>query len=157
MATAIDFELSDEQRAFRDGVLEFSRRELSTEPEATGSRETLGASAPSSGSRACVPVEYGGLDATPMTIVLALEALGYGCRDNGLIFSLNAQMWACEAPLVRFGSEAQKRRYLPRLCDRSLIAAHGMTEPDAGSDAFSLKTTASRRGDRYDLTGRRRS
>ena len=41
--------------------------------------------------------------------MVALEALGYGCTDNGLIFSLNAQMWACETPIVRFGTEEQKR------------------------------------------------
>jgi alkylation response protein AidB-like acyl-CoA dehydrogenase len=89
-----------------------------------------------------VPAEYGGLGVGATTIAAALEGLGYGCADNGLIFSLNAQMWACELPLVHFGTEPQKARYLPGLCDGSLIAAHGMTEPGSGSDAFSLQTTA---------------
>jgi len=82
-----------------------------------------------------------------------LEVLGHGCTDNGLIFALNAQMWACEVPLVRFGSEDQKRRLLPALCDGSAIAAQAMTEPESGSDAFSLRTTARRRDGAYVLDG----
>jgi alkylation response protein AidB-like acyl-CoA dehydrogenase len=100
-----------------------------------------------------VPADYGGIGADASTIALALEALGYGCADNGFIFALNAQLWACETPLVSFGSERQKRRYLPGLCDGSIIAGHAMTEPDSGSDAFGLRTTAAERGGRYVLNG----
>jgi alkylation response protein AidB-like acyl-CoA dehydrogenase len=89
-----------------------------------------------------VPKEYGGIDADATTIAAVLEGLGYGCEDNGLIFALGAQTWACAHPIIRFGTEDQKRKYLPALCDGSLIAAHGMTEPGSGSDAFSLTTTA---------------
>ena len=60
-----------------------------------------------------VPKEFGGVGADAMTTIVALEALGYACTDNGLIFSINAQMWACEAPIARFGTDDQKRRYLP--------------------------------------------
>jgi alkylation response protein AidB-like acyl-CoA dehydrogenase len=91
-----------------------------------------------------IPEEYGGTDADPLTVMLVMEALGYACRDNGLIFSLNAQMWSCEIPLVRFGTDEQKRRYLPSLCDGTLVGVQGMTEPDSGSDAFSLATTATK-------------
>lgn len=100
-----------------------------------------------------VPVEYGGVGAGATTIAAALEGLGYGCADNGLIFSLGAQLWAIEHPLVHFGTEAQKRRYLPRLCDGSLIGAHGMSEPGSGSDAFSLSTTAARADGGWVLDG----
>jgi hypothetical protein len=62
-------------------------------------------------------------------------------------------MWACEMPILKFGTEEQKRRYLPGLCDGSLMAAHGMSEPGSGSDAFSLATRAELRGDRYVLNG----
>ena len=51
-------------------------------------------------------------------------------------------MWACETPIIHFGTEEQKQRYLPGLCDGSLIAAHGMSEPGSGSDAFALSTVA---------------
>jgi alkylation response protein AidB-like acyl-CoA dehydrogenase len=100
-----------------------------------------------------VPAEYGGVGAGAVTIAAALEGLGHGCEDNGLIFSLGAQMWACELPIVHFGTVEQKRRYLPGLCDGSLIAAHAMTEPGSGSDAFSLATTATPSDDGWILNG----
>src|SRR5207253_3299593 len=87
-----------------------------------------------------IPIEFGGSGADILTTVLVMEGLGYACRDNGLIFSLNAQMWSFELPLVRFGSEEQKRRYLPGLCRGEIIGAHAVTEPDFGSDAMSMAT-----------------
>jgi alkylation response protein AidB-like acyl-CoA dehydrogenase len=85
--------------------------------------------------------------------MLAMEALGQGCRDQGLLFSLHAHMWAIETPLLAFGSGTQKERYLPKLGDGTWVGAHGMTEPESGSDAFGLRTEAVRRGDRYVLNG----
>ena len=100
-----------------------------------------------------VPVEYGGLGQDALTTVGALERLGYACRDNGLVFSLNAHMWTACMPLVEFGTPEQKERYLPGLCDGTLIGGNAMSEPGSGSDAFSLRTTATRKGDRYVLNG----
>lgn len=102
-----------------------------------------------------VPAEYGGLGHDPVTTVGALERAGYACRDNGLIFSMNAHMWTACAPLVGFGTEAQKRKYLPGLCRGELIGGNGMTEPASGSDAYSMTTTATKKGDRYVLNGRK--
>jgi alkylation response protein AidB-like acyl-CoA dehydrogenase len=82
-----------------------------------------------------------------------MEALGYACRDNGLVFSLNAQMWAFELPLLHFGSEEQKRQYLPRVCRGEWIGAHAVTEPEYGSDVMSMATRAVRDGDHYVLNG----
>ena len=93
------------------------------------------------------------MGADPLTTVGVLESLGYGCRDNGLIFSINAHMWTVGVPLRDFGTEEQKRRYLPRLCSGELIGGNAMSEPASGSDAYSLRTTAERRGDRYVLNG----
>jgi alkylation response protein AidB-like acyl-CoA dehydrogenase len=153
----IESDFTEEQRAFRDAVREFSARALADVPSRDGdhgfSRTAWEKCAEFGILGLPVPTEYGGLGAAPSTTVLALEALGYGCRDNGLIFSLNAQMWACETPIVRFGTDEQKERYLPAMCDGSLIAAHGMSEPGSGSDAFSLRTTAAKHGDRYVLNG----
>jgi alkylation response protein AidB-like acyl-CoA dehydrogenase len=86
-------------------------------------------------------------------IAIALEALGSVCEDNGLLFSLNAQMWSAEIPLIRFGTEAQKRRYLPSLCDGSMIGVQGVTEPGTGSDALAMTTHADRDGSGYLLNG----
>ena len=82
-----------------------------------------------------------------------MEALGYGCHDNGLIFSLNAQMWSIELPLVKFGTPAQQQAYLPRLMAGDLIGVHAMTEPESGSDAYSMRTRVEREGDEYVLNG----
>lgn len=154
----MDFDWTAEQVAYRDSVVEFARRHLNDGVMAGDAAMTFPAEAwkrcAEFGLQALpVPIEYGGQGADPLTIALAMEALGYGCDDNGLIFSLNAQMWSCEAPLIRFGTEEQKQRYLPGLCDGSLIGVQGMTEPGSGSDAFSLTTTARLDGDGYVLNG----
>lgn len=154
----MDFDLSDEQRAFRDEVVRFAERELGGDLIARDSESTFDAKA----WQRCAEFgiqglpfakEYGGQGADPLSVMIAMEALGYGCRDNGLIFSINAQMWACMTPIARYGTEAQKCRYLPGLCDGSLIAAHAMSEPGSGSDAFALAMTAERRGDTHVLNG----
>jgi len=92
-----------------------------------------------------------GMDA--LTTVGVLESLGYGCKDNGLVFSINAHMWTASIPIQDFGSEAQRRRWLPGLCNGTLIGGNAMSEPGSGSDAYSLRTTAEKRGDRYVLNG----
>lgn len=154
----MDFALSDDQRRLRKEIISFARRELNEDliGRDTGSRfsdESWKKCAAFGIQGLPVPTDYGGQAADPLTVMVAMEALGYGCRDNGLIFSLNAQMWSSEIPLVRFGTEDQKRRYLPSLCDGSLVGVQCMTEPESGSDAFSLRTTATRTGTRYVLNG----
>ena len=72
---------------------------------------------------------------------------------NRLLFSLNAQMWSVELPLVTFGTPAQQRAYLPGMVSGELIAAHGMTEPESGSDALHLRTRAVRHGIATSSTG----
>lgn len=154
----MDFEWTEEQRLYREQVVRFAQRELahdvvSGDLEGTFSRAAWERCANFGIQGLPVPEAYGGSGADALTTVMALEALGYGCADNGLIFSLNAQLWACEIPIIKFGMDDQKREYLPGLCDGSLIAAHGMSEPDAGSDAFSLRTTARKEGEHYILNG----
>jgi alkylation response protein AidB-like acyl-CoA dehydrogenase len=154
----MDFDLSEEQRVYREEVIRFAQRELGSEIVDRDARGVFDAKA----WKKCaefgiqglpIPKEYGGEEADALTTMLAMEALGYGCSDNGLLFSLNAQMWACEIPILRFGTEEQRRRYLPGLVDGSIIAAHGMSEPGSGSDAFGLATRAELRGDHYVLNG----
>ncbi|MEM8679022.1 MAG: acyl-CoA dehydrogenase family protein [Planctomycetota bacterium] len=101
------------------------------------------------------PAAYGGGGFDLVTTVAALDALGYGCPDNGLTLALNGQMWAVQEPLHTFGTEAQKQKYLPKLIDGSLKGAHGMTEPQSGSDAFSLETTAEAVDGGYRINGKK--
>ena len=100
-----------------------------------------------------VPEAYGGSGADPETMAVGLEALGYACRDNGFLFSLGAHMWSCELPLVRFGTDDQKRRYLPALADGSMIGVQAITEAEAGSDSFALTTAVTSSGDDWVLNG----
>jgi alkylation response protein AidB-like acyl-CoA dehydrogenase len=154
----MDFDLTEEQRELRRSIVEFGHRHLGD-----GVAERDGAHEFSrEGWQRCadfgvqglpVPEEYGGGAADPLTIAVALEALGYACADNGLLFSLNAQMWSAEIPLVRFGTDAQKRRYLPGLCDGSVIGVQAVTEPSTGSDALAMTTRAERDGAGYRLNG----
>lgn len=100
-----------------------------------------------------IPTEYGGSGYDMVTTIHALEALGYGCADNGLTLAINGQMWAVQEPILQFGTEAQKQKYLPGLINGSLKGAHGMTEPESGSDAFNLHTTATKTDGGYILNG----
>ena len=102
-----------------------------------------------------IPVCYRGQGADPLTIISALEGLGYGCKDNGLCFAINAQLWGCTFPISTFGTERQKERFLPGLCTGKWIGALAMSEREAGSDAYGLKTVAEHRGEHYLLNGRK--
>lgn len=154
----MDFALSPEQKELTEAAVAFARRELNQD---LAKREEAG-EFPREAWRACakfgiqglpIPAEFGGAGSDVLTTALVMEALGYGCQDNGLLFSLNAQMWSVELPLVTFGSPAQQREYLPGLMSGDIIGAHAMTEPDSGSDALRMRTSAERRGDHYLLNG----
>ncbi len=87
---------------------------------------------------------FGGSGKSLAATLLTLEGLGHGCSDNGLTFALACQILSSQHVLERFGTPEQQSRWLPRLIDGSAIGAFAMTEPDAGSDAFSMAATAER-------------
>jgi len=154
----MDFSWTEEQLAYKSAVIDFARKELNEgvlERDAEGvlSRENWVKCAEFGIQGLPVPEEYGGLDADILTTMLTMEGLGYGCRDNGLIFAINAQMWSVQLPILTYGTEAQKLKYLPRLCSGEIIGAHGMTEPGSGSDAYSLRTRAEPAEGGYVLNG----
>jgi hypothetical protein len=158
MVTTVDFTLTSQQTELQQSVLAFAQRELGGDMRA---REKEGAFF-WDGWRACasfgiqalpVPREHGGLGEDIVTCMLAMQALGKSCRDSGLLFALGSHMWTCEIPILAFGSDEQKRTYLPRLAAGEIIGAHAMTEPEAGSDAYSLRTAAVADGDHYVLNG----
>jgi alkylation response protein AidB-like acyl-CoA dehydrogenase len=154
----LDFELTTEQRAWHDAAVEFAKRHLCTDAIERDRAQTFDRD----GFTQCakfgllgmpVPKEYGGLGLALTDVLAVMEGLGYGGKDAGLLFSVNAHLWTNTIPLVLHGDEEQKRRWLPGLCDGTLIGANGATEADAGSDVFALRTTAKRRGDGYVLDG----
>ncbi len=153
----MDFAWSEEQAAFRKEVLRFAKEELkddviTRDKNEEFSRDLWQKCATFGIQGLPIPTEYGGGGADILTTACALEALGYGCQDNGLIFSINAHMWSSEIPIWNFGTEEQKKKYLPGLVSGGL-GLHAMTEPGSGSDAYSLKTRAEKKGDRYILSG----
>lgn len=102
-----------------------------------------------------LPTSYGGGGHNPAAYVRAMEGLGEGCLDNGLMMSLGAHILGVEVPLWQFGDERQRTAYLPGLASGELIGANAMSEPETGSDALALTTIAERDGDGYRITGRK--
>jgi L-prolyl-PCP dehydrogenase len=147
----VDFDLTAEQQELAAAIRTFARDELNQglegdDAQGRFSREKWNKCAAFGLLGLPIPAEYGGQGQDLITTTIAMEALGYGCRDNGLVFSLNAQMWAVQMPLLHYGTEAQRRAWLPRLVSGEVIGAHAITEPGAGSDVFSLKARAERVG-----------
>jgi alkylation response protein AidB-like acyl-CoA dehydrogenase len=99
--------------------------------------------------------EWGGLGHDALTLVYVLENLGYGCRDGGLLFSVATQIVSVALPIHKFGSDELKERYLRRLIDGEILGAHAISEPEAGSDATAMTTTATPDGDSYVLNGKK--
>ena len=143
----MDFSLSDEQRMLRDTIVRFASNELNKgiqerDREQAFSRDLWLKCGEMRLQGLPVPEEYGGSGLDPLSTAIALEAFGYGCHDGGLVFSLCAHLLSCVVPIWKYGTDGQKARYLPRLCNGSLIGVHAMTEPGSGSDAFSMSTRA---------------
>ena len=154
----MDLGFTEEQLSLKTSVINFATRELNSDlirrdKSSAFSRDAWLKCAKFGIQGFPIPKEFGGSGADIVTTTLLMEGLGYGCRDNGLVFSLNAQLWSLEMPLVEFGSIEQKKRYLPGLVSGELIGVHAMTEADSGSDAFSLRTKAERHGNRYMING----
>ena len=154
----MDFSWSKEQKELLDAVQRFAKQQLGNDLIKSDREDRFD----HEGWKKCgqfgiqglpTPTEYGGLNADALTTVGALERLGYACKDNGLIFSINAHLWTVVMPLITSGTDAQKEKYLPGLSNGSLIGANAMSEPGSGSDAFSLSTTAKRDGSKYILNG----
>ncbi|MEM9058751.1 MAG: acyl-CoA dehydrogenase family protein, partial [Pseudomonadota bacterium] len=154
----MNFELSEEQQRLYDEASAFATAELNDDLEARDEQcrfdERAWQKCGEFGALAgLIPTEYGGRGLSTVSTIAQLEGLGYGCRDNGLTLAINGQIWAVQEPILRFGSETQKERFLPGLCTGRLFGAHGMTETGSGSDAFSLSTTAEAVDGGYVLNG----
>ncbi len=98
-----------------------------------------------------VPENYGGSGGDNLTYIMAVEELSKHCATTGVIVSAHTSL-AC-APLLAFGTEAQKEKYLLPLASGDKLGAFGLTEPNAGSDAAMQQTIAVREGDFYRING----
>lgn len=99
-----------------------------------------------------VPEQYGGIGLDYWGYAALLEEMG---RYGSIRATLTAQQSLVASPLLYFGTDEQKEKYLPRLATAEILGSYGLTEPDAGSDAASMKTRAVRQGNEWILTGQK--
>jgi hypothetical protein len=156
--TSINRLSKNSHQAFKKTLIEFAQQELNADlverdKQGVFSQENWQKCAKFGIQGLSLPTEYGGTNRDILTTMLAMEGLGYGCRDNGLTFALNAQMWTVQLPILNFGTEAQKQKYLPALASGKLIGSHAITEPNAGSDIHRLAMRAEKRDNGYVLNG----
>jgi alkylation response protein AidB-like acyl-CoA dehydrogenase len=154
----VDFSITAEQAAFRRSVFAWAREVVAPgapdrdkagrwDPEvwaSLGRQELAGLP---------IPVEHGGAGGSIIDCCLANEAIGEGGHDGGLNLSLGAHWVIGTVPIWLHGTPAQQAKYLPRLCSGAWIGAWASTEPEAGSDAGSIRTTAVRDGDEWVING----
>jgi len=149
------FELTEEQQAFQDMARAFAAQELAPfaadwDRQAFFPVETLRKAAALGLAGIYVREDVGGSALTRLDAALIFEALSSGCTSTAAFLSIhNMASWMIDT----FGSEAQRRKWLPRLTTMEIIASYCLTEPSAGSDAASLRTKAVKDGDHYVING----
>ncbi|PTW61308.1 hypothetical protein C8N35_10217 [Breoghania corrubedonensis] len=151
----MDFALSEEQRAFQEMAADFAREEM--EPHAREwdeasffPVETLRKAASLGFGGIYVGEDVGGSGLSRLDAAVIFEELAKGCTSTAAYISIhNMAAWMID----RFGSDEQRRRFLPKLCTMEHFAAYCLTEPGSGSDAAALRTKAVRDGDAYVLNG----
>ncbi|RCG21299.1 acyl-CoA dehydrogenase [Streptomyces diacarni] len=151
----MDFDFCAETEEMRDMVTRFAHRELAAPAafDAGDFRRRWSRAGRQGLVGSSLPVAYGGSGLDALTCAAMMEALGLSCTDVGFAFSVAAHLFAAATPIAEFGTEEQKKHWLPALGSGEQIAAHCITEPEAGSDALSLRTRAVREGSAYRLTG----
>jgi butyryl-CoA dehydrogenase len=152
----MDFELNEEQKMIRDAARELAQNEIKPRAEHTdATREFPWDSIKQLGEQGfmgmCVPEKYNGAELDFLSYVLALEEISAACAATGVIMSVQNSL-VC-GPLLQFGNEEQKQKYLTRLASGEWIGSYCLTEPNAGSDAGNQQTKAEQKGDTYILNG----
>jgi alkylation response protein AidB-like acyl-CoA dehydrogenase len=151
----MDFELSEEQRAFQDVARQFARAEFAPKAKEWDEKyifpvESLRKAAALGFGGMYVRDDVGGSALSRLDATIIFEELAQGCTSTAAYMSIhNMATWMIDA----FGNDNVRKRFLPRLCSMEHCASYCLTEPDAGSDAASLKTSAKRDGDHYVING----
>jgi len=152
----IDFELTDEQQMFKDTIRDFGENEIAPLVEDAENNEKFPVEIfPKLGEMGFLgiafPEEYGGVDLDKVTECIFAEEMG---RINaGIAMCVNAHTSLSMIPILKNGNDAQKEKYLLPGIEGKIIGALGLTEPDAGSDARSIRATAVKKGDKYIING----
>ncbi len=152
----MDFRLTAEQAASQKLFREFAEKEIA--PYAAHYDETAQFPAEIIKKMAAqgfmgipIPREYGGAGQDFLTYILFLEEVSRACASTGVILAVHTSVGTF--PIYLYGTEEQRRKYVPKLAGGEYIGAYALTEPGAGSDAASLRTSARREGDEYVLNG----
>ena len=152
----MNFDLTEEQLAVQKMVRDFVAKEITPKAkewdkeekfpwdvwEKMGQLGIIGTA---------IPEEYGGSGMDFISHAIVAEELGYGCSSMRGSYSVNISLVA--KTILKWGTEEQKQKYVPRIASGEIFGCYGLTEPDSGSDAASLKTTAEQDGDYYILNG----
>lgn len=151
----MDFELSEEQRAFQDMARQFAQSEFAPRAKEWDEKyifpsESLRRAAALGFGGMYIREDVGGSGLTRLDAAIINEELAQGCTSTTAYLSIhNMATWMVDA----FASDEVRKRFLPKLCSMEHCASYCLTEPDAGSDAANLKTTAKRDGDHYVING----
>ena len=150
------FDLTEEQRMIQEMARNFAQKEVlpkAAELDETGRYpgELVRQMAELGLMGVAVPEEYGGSGMDNICYAIAMEEIARACASTAVIMSVNNSL-VCD-PLLKFGTEEQKKKYLVPLASGKKLGCFGLTEPGAGSDAGSQKTTAVRNGDHYVVNG----
>jgi butyryl-CoA dehydrogenase len=150
------FDLTEEQRMIQETARNFALKEVlpkAAELDETGKfpEELVRHMADLGFMGVAVPEEHGGAGMDNVCYAIAMEEISRACASTGVIMSVNNSL-ACD-PILKFGSEENRREYLVPMASGKALGCFGLTEPGAGSDAGSQKTTAVRDGDFYILNG----
>ena len=150
------FDLTEEQRMIQETARNFALKEVlpkAAELDETGKfpEELVRHMADLGFMGVAVPEEHGGAGMDNVCYAIAMEEISRACASTGVIMSVNNSL-ACD-PILKFGSEEIRREYLVPMASGKALGCFGLTEPGAGSDAGSQKTTAVRDGDFYILNG----
>jgi alkylation response protein AidB-like acyl-CoA dehydrogenase len=153
---ALNFDLTEEQNLLRQAVREFAEREIAPVAEELDEKEEFSVELTQKmgelGLLGCfVPAEYGGSDVGYLSYIIAVEELAR--VDGSQAATITAGNSLGIGPIYYYGTEQQKREWLPKLCSGGILAAFGLTEPDAGSDAGGSKTRAELKGDSWVING----
>jgi hypothetical protein len=152
----MDFALTDEQRLIRETARSFTDNEIVARARENDRNEhfdvdLVGKIADQGYLGAIVPREYGGAGLDYLTYGLIVEEIGRGDSAMRTVISVQTSL-VCSA-ILRWGTEEQKQRYLPKLCSGEWLGCFGLTEPDTGSDAANQRTRARRTDDGWVING----
>jgi acyl-CoA dehydrogenase len=153
----VDFTLTDEQRAMREMAHDFAEKEMRPvawefDRDGTFPQEILDKAWELGLMNTHLPVEYGGPGLSALDGCLIEEEIAWGCSGIGTSLSCNG---LATAPIILGASEELKKDYLGRLAEEPLLASFCLTEPDAGSDVSGMKTTATKKGDKWVIKGQK--